>query len=286
MSLKNLSRCLESSSRITPDISFVFNKECPVDQKTVTAHKVILSSASNVFETQFYGEIPEADGEIDIVDASYEAFKAMIEFIYNIKHDWEFYCLHLLAEVYYLGEKYYLDDLKIEVVEAVAKFQVSKDNFLEVATLAEKQSHHPILSENLFQVAAKFLQVEFKGEIKKVLELFSEVEIDPTDPTNSFILHKLMTKVNEISPHYTRCNNCKTMLCLHGKEVTKMNFVAGARIKIAKGKNYNAGINPYATTERLSCSKTNKFLGKKVTGYISCYFGKGSYFYECQVIVS
>eukprot|EP00092_Neocalanus_flemingeri_P087064 GFUD01109802.1.p1 GENE.GFUD01109802.1~~GFUD01109802.1.p1 ORF type:complete len:282 (-),score=72.87 GFUD01109802.1:12-857(-) len=281
MSLMNLSRCLESSSRITPDIFFVFNKECPVEQVTVTAHKVILSIASDVFETQFYGEIPEADGEIDIIDASYEAFKAMIEFIYNKTHNWELYCLHLLAEVYYLGEKYYLDDLKIEVVEAVAKFQVSKDNFLEVATLAEKQSHHPILSEILFQVASKFLQVEFKGEINKVLELFSEVEADPTDPTNSVILHKLMTKVNEISPHFKRCNNCMTLFCLN-KEVTRLNFVAGARIRIAKGKNYNSGINPHATTERLSRSKTNKFIGKKATGYISGYFGKGYYFYNCQ----
>eukprot|EP00092_Neocalanus_flemingeri_P104797 GFUD01134276.1.p1 GENE.GFUD01134276.1~~GFUD01134276.1.p1 ORF type:complete len:220 (-),score=60.61 GFUD01134276.1:26-685(-) len=184
MSLKNLSKCLESNSLITPDVIFIFNKECPIEQKTVSAHKVILSIASDVFETQFYGEVQELDGEIAIIDASYEAFKAMIEFIYNIKHDWKLEGLHFLAEVYYLGEKYKQDDLKMEVMDAVAKFQVSKANFLEVATLAEKQSHHPILSEILFQVASKFLQVEFQGELIKVLELFSEVEADPTNRPN------------------------------------------------------------------------------------------------------
>jgi len=279
MALKKLPRCLDSNSMITHDIKFVFNNQFLGEPVTISAHKVILSIASDVFETQFYGDVQEPRDEVDIVDASYEAFKAMVEFIYNKKHDWESEDIHFLAEMVYLGEKYILEDLKVEVVEAVDKFQVSQANVLEVATLAERQSHHPNLSKSLYIIAAKFLQKKFNGDINEVIKLFSEVEADSIDPTNSFILHKLMSTISEI-PHI--CNNCKINPCLNGKEPTRLNFVAGARVKIIRGKHFNSGINPIATLERLSRSKTNKFVGKKVTGYISCYFEKGYYLYKCK----
>jgi len=246
---------------------------------TISAHKVILSIASDVFETQFYGDVKEPLDEVDIVDASYEAFKAMVEFIYNKRHDWESEDIHFLADMFYLGEKYILEDLKLEVVEAVNKIQVSQANVLELAALAERQSHHPEFSKSLYISAAKFLQKRFHGDINEVIKLFSEVEADSIDPTNSFILHKLMSTISEI-PRI--CNNCKINPCLDGKEPTRLNFVAGAKVKIVRGKNFNSGINPIATLERLSRSNNKKFVGKKVTGFISCYFGKGCYLFKCK----
>jgi len=283
MASKNLSRLLECNSIITYDVKFFFNNQFVGEPLTISAHKVILSAASDVFETQFYGEVQELGDEVTIVDASCEAFKAMIEFIYDKKHDWELEDLYFLSEMYYLGEKYNLEDLKIEVVDAVVKFQVSRANVLEVATLAEKQAHHPTLSKSLYAIAAKFLLNKFKSDINYVLKLFSEIEADPNDPTNSFLLHKLIITVNEIRPpSQSFCKNCKTNPCLNDKEPTRLNFVGGARIKIVHGRNYNSGINPIATTERMSRSKIYKFVGKKVTGYISCHFGRGSYFYKCK----
>ena len=162
MASKKLSRLLESNSIITYDVKFDFNNQLVGESLTISAHKVILSAASDVFETQFYGEVQELGDEVTIVDASYEAFKAMIEFIYDKKHDWESEDLHYLAEIYYLGEKYNLEELKVEVVDAVVKFQVSRANVLEVATLAEKKAHHQILSKALYAIAAKFLLNKLK----------------------------------------------------------------------------------------------------------------------------
>ena len=52
MALKNLSRALESSSRILHDVEFVFIDNVFDETLTVNAHKVLLSIASDVFEAQ------------------------------------------------------------------------------------------------------------------------------------------------------------------------------------------------------------------------------------------
>lgn len=284
MKLKNLPRCLESSSRITKDIKFVFN-DCfwgETEKLSFSAHRVILSVASDVFETQFYGGLQEPRNEILITDASYKAFKFMIEFIYNRKHAWEVEDISFMSEMYYLGEKYHLDDLKTELLDSLSKYQINhirRENFLDVAKLAEKQAHHPDLSKSLYNIVAMFLQNKFKGDIGEVLKLFSEVETDTADATNSFILHKLMSTLNDIRKQHTCSNN--NFPCLCNSEPTKNNFLVGARIRIVKGKHFHSGIDPYATLERFSKSKADVFIAKKATGYISCYFGRGSYVYVC-----
>ena len=218
MALKNISMCLESNSMITHDVKFVFdNQQTPDEPASVSAHRVILSIASDVFKTEFYGAIREPDDDIKIVDASYDAFKAMVEFIYDMNHDWKSYSLNFLADMYYLAEKYHLDVLKVEVLAAVGQYQVRRTNFLEVATLAEKQSHHTALSKCLYKMAAQFLKRELNSDFKEVLKLFSEVEADPNDTTNSFILHKLMTTLNDLSPPLSPSYNCKNIPCLEDR---------------------------------------------------------------------
>lgn len=278
MALKNISRCLSNDSRIAADVEFIFD----VDGKkeTVCAHKVILSAASDVFEAQFYGGMQEIGREIFISDTSHKAFKFLVEYIYNIKHDWGLENASFLAEMYDLAEKYHLEDLKRKVLDAVADLQVTKENFLDVAKLAERQSHHNELSRKLYTTSATFLKNTFRGDINEVVRLFSEVEADPTDATNSFILHKLMNIINDLK--FSCLNN--NFPCLCSKEPTKDTFMVGARIRIVKGKHFNSGVNPYATLERLSKTKPGVFIAKKATGYISCYFGRGAYFYVCSGI--
>jgi len=275
MALKNISRCLASDSRITADVEFIFN--VGGEKVSVPAHKVILSVASDVFEAQFYGGIQEIDREIFIPDASYKAFKYLVEYIYNIKHNWGMEDTCFLAEMYNLGEKYHLDDLKRKVLDAVADQQITKENFLDVAKLAEKHSHHHELSKKLYITSATFLKNTFRGDISEVVKLFSDIDADPTDATNSFILHKLMKTLNDL--RFACLNNNHPCLC--SKEPSKDTFITGARIRIVKGKHFNSGVNPYATLERLSKTKPGVFIAKKATGYISCYFGRGAYFYMC-----
>lgn len=58
------------------DCSFVVGME--PHQVTITAHKVILASASPVFEAMFFGRMAEGDGPIKILDVQPDAFKILL----------------------------------------------------------------------------------------------------------------------------------------------------------------------------------------------------------------
>lgn len=68
----------------------------------VPAHKIVLSSASKVFDAMLYGSLKE-EGDIKIVDASAEAFKKFLQFFYvnNVQLTME-----NISEVMYLVQKY------------------------------------------------------------------------------------------------------------------------------------------------------------------------------------
>lgn len=87
---------LYKNSTIT-DVQFIFSDE----KKTIAANKCLLAVASPVFERMFYGQLKES-GDVDIVDATHDAFLEFLQF---------FYC---------------------------DKFELSTDNISEVLTLADK----------------------------------------------------------------------------------------------------------------------------------------------------
>lgn len=87
---------LYKNANIT-DVHFIFSDE----KKKIAANKCLLAVASPVFERMFYGHLKEP-GDINIVDATYDAFLEFLQF---------FYC---------------------------DKFELSTDNISEVLTLADK----------------------------------------------------------------------------------------------------------------------------------------------------
>ena len=209
--------CLGPNTRIPHDVIFTFPEE--EDYEDIGAHKLLLAMASEVFFSQFFGPMAEAKDVIAVDDTRREVFNVMVEFIYNREHAWEKEELSFLAEMYYLVEKYHLDDLKEELLDSITKHPVNRSNLLEVAILAEKQAQpHPDLSKRLYNIAAMVLKNSFNGNIKEVLKLFSEVKADPNDATNSFILHKLMSTPNAIRQI---CLNCNTISCLSNSEQTQ-----------------------------------------------------------------
>lgn len=62
------------------DVNFVFNADTEHVEK-VSAHKIILSLGSKVFDTMFFGSMTEP-GDVRIVDASVAAFKEFLQFFY------------------------------------------------------------------------------------------------------------------------------------------------------------------------------------------------------------
>lgn len=85
----------------------------------VKCHKLILASASPVFEAMFYGPISEVESFVEILDMSLEIFQLMILYIYKGSIDFHNLSLEETIELYYGAEKYLLNDLKSECLENI-----------------------------------------------------------------------------------------------------------------------------------------------------------------------
>ncbi|XP_073812484.1 uncharacterized protein [Musca autumnalis] len=85
----------------------------------VRCHKLILATSSPVFEAMFYGPISEKQNVIDILDMSNDIFKLMIIYIYKGSVEFQKLSLEETIELYYGAEKYLLNDLKLDCLEAI-----------------------------------------------------------------------------------------------------------------------------------------------------------------------
>ena len=222
MAAKNLFKCLDPSYGIPTDIKFLFNADTDGKVEEVKAHKFPLSLASPVFQRQFYGSFMDSEDEIKIVDASKDVFQAMIDYIYSYKPlDSETYDIYFLSSLYYLAEKYDIEDLRNEILSFIPDYPVTKDNVLEIAALAEDFANLAPLSEAIFCSAANFLGDHFRGSYKGVVKYFKEVD---ANADVSHLIHKIITRLDLNNT----CENCHSANCLDGEAVTKDNFVPGA----------------------------------------------------------
>lgn len=110
----------------TKDVTFLFYDD---DQLTGTlsAHKIVLVSASPVFKAMFFGLMAEK-GEVKIVDASLKAFKLMVQAIYTDECE-----LHvdIVGEVLYLAEKYDIVQL-MELCRSFIHANISKKTVVKL----------------------------------------------------------------------------------------------------------------------------------------------------------
>eukprot|EP00092_Neocalanus_flemingeri_P029234 GFUD01031737.1.p1 GENE.GFUD01031737.1~~GFUD01031737.1.p1 ORF type:complete len:274 (+),score=69.56 GFUD01031737.1:52-873(+) len=223
--LNRISRCLESASDIPTDVRFLFTREEGATIKEVKAHKMILGIASDVFERQFFGALGEPKDDIDIIDVSAEVFTVMVEYIYNKKLDWMDYNLGFLSSLYYAAEKFNIEELREEIIASIPEHEVSEENLLDVAILAEDNLHHQPLSDTLYEVAASFLKNKFDSKIENVYKFFSETEASEVD---GLVLVKMMARMMSLPD--PMCENCKKTACLDGQVLTRENFVPGATV--------------------------------------------------------
>lgn len=111
--------------------------------KEFRCHKLILSTASPVFETMFYGSIPEKE-TIEIRDMSARTFNMLINFVYTARIDFENESIEDIFELYYGAEKYFLNDLVEYCLNAV-KFKLRFDNILPSLELSFRINLNPLL---------------------------------------------------------------------------------------------------------------------------------------------
>lgn len=119
-------------NEILTDCKFLVGREN--DRKEIAAHRLILASASPVFEKMFYGQLVEKDNPIPIPDVRPETFIIMLEYIYtdqiNIRN------LGNACGLYYLAAKYMLPDVAKNCTEFLCN-NVNERNVLRLYEFAE-----------------------------------------------------------------------------------------------------------------------------------------------------
>uniref|UniRef100_A0A336KFY4 CSON008095 protein n=1 Tax=Culicoides sonorensis TaxID=179676 RepID=A0A336KFY4_CULSO len=122
------------------------DEECSTGYRNILAHKLVLSSVSEVFETMFYGSLSENNEKemdkilIEISDIKASVFELMLRAIYGM-----FYFQTIPKEtdeqtkyeLLYAAEKYQLKDLKNYLENQICKIVTCK-NALKALEFAEK----------------------------------------------------------------------------------------------------------------------------------------------------
>ncbi|KAG4070826.1 hypothetical protein HA402_011052 [Bradysia odoriphaga] len=148
------------------DVNFVFDGDTDHAVK-VEAHKVILSLDSPVFDTMFFGSIPER-GDVAIVDVSIEAFKEFLQFFYSDE-------VHLssanIVEVTNLCKKYETNDF-LKTCEKALQSSITIDEMCwgySIAELFEQENLKKFCEEKIKTNAATIIRSESFLECDKRL---------------------------------------------------------------------------------------------------------------------
>ena len=132
----DLAMIRESPSQ-TSDVKFIFKDRTTGEVKELLAHKLVLAVGSEVFMAQFFGSLKEDKDTIPVEDVSFEAFKILLDMLYNKKVALTEVSLALLAEVYSLADKYLLGKMQDLIIQDVASREMNAGVLIEAARLAD-----------------------------------------------------------------------------------------------------------------------------------------------------
>ncbi|XP_045212623.2 BTB/POZ domain-containing protein 3-like [Mercenaria mercenaria] len=151
---KSLAGCAEQylMKGLMSDVTFIFKKD---GDKKLTAHRLILSMRSEVFEAMFFGPMADHHSEIDVEDINQDIFDLMLRYIYtdevDLKGDTVLKCL-------YAARKYCLRGL-VKICSDFLENSITTDN---VCTLYEQAKFFDV--EELKVRCYKFI-TENSGEV-------------------------------------------------------------------------------------------------------------------------
>lgn len=123
------------------DVTFV------VEGRRVYGHKLILSIVSDCFRAMFMTGFreSEANAEIEIPDSSYDAFMAMMEYIYTGRISQNLVDMHLICDLLELADQFFLDHLK-QKCEILLQPEVNLDTVEYLRQVAQKTNATQLLS--------------------------------------------------------------------------------------------------------------------------------------------
>ncbi|KAF2894007.1 hypothetical protein ILUMI_12160 [Ignelater luminosus] len=149
------------------------------EEQKISAHKLILTCSSPVFESMFYGSM--ASAEIQICDIELEDFKQMLEFVYtgNINITSVVNAWSLL----YISQKYFLNDLKNICIDYI-NFNLTLSTLLlsyEYAQLYSLKQLSDRCWKDILLSAKELLLLDYHMQSSTFCSLLDENEINANE---------------------------------------------------------------------------------------------------------
>jgi len=217
-----------NGSGIPFDVTFVIKENENLDTEEVNevrAHKHVLALYSDVFKTMFFGPLKETEDNITIKDTTFEAFKKLMEYIYQVDIECKNISLLELFNILNLAEKYNVSTFKEALETPIVKYPLTIENLMDVVETASKYSHFEAVSSALLLACAKFFQKtvgpEYDDQMPFVMEQYARGRGE--------IALKLMSILASLPKV---CYNCREEECLVDQPVMHLNVRQNLQVKI------------------------------------------------------
>jgi len=233
-------KLLSPDSSIRPDVTFLVSNDVNLRDKIrglesensgevteITAHRLLLGAASPVFEREFFGSEWNKEESVRVKGSTIEAFSTLMDILYEKNRDkendtWglENKSFYTLFEVLHLADRYDMKKVVGIITKEISEMEITRENVMEAAAVAEHYKLFPEASKGLFQRCAVTMDniLKTKADILKFLADDTEDEVD-----------NLLFKRILVAMHESRCSSCDKPRdeCLDGRDVTAENAVSG-----------------------------------------------------------
>ena len=264
----------EPSEGIPTDVTFQIMGHTDADHEgadvllgEVTGHKLLLAMFSPVFKRGFFGPAKEGKDVIPVRETTLEAFKLLVDYIYNRDIDWELSVAELY-DVVNLAEKYQIPGLMEEVkkkIETCLTIDLSLETVLDIADLATQFSHFPSVSDPILAKCSKYLKSAV-GAPWKILNYTGKLSGSGQEETIVKLLSLMCLK----------CPSCKQVKCQNGKLLdTQDKFIPGCKIIINRENSYwgaNSGDLSNHLLTVVSLAKNNQVKVTNIVGTVKTYY--------------
>jgi hypothetical protein len=203
----------------------------------IKAHKLLLSTVSEVFKVQFFGPFPDVVkaetgvSRVEVNDASLQGFQTVVSFIYAGDETLisGLQDLDLLFEIYRLADKYLLPELRLLAKSRIEVYPLSSRNYAAVLrTISQYENLQPFvgLSEDLKLRCA----VAVRREWASVADCMKFISTDYEDDQDAKMA--LMQIIADPNRFCHLCSPPKRLAeCRDGERLTPENCQVGTRVR-------------------------------------------------------
>jgi len=169
----------------------------------IPVHKFLLASVSDVFATMFFGDMKEKGDVVELKDSTMMAVKVFFDYIYKKPGTVQIDNMSVwnIFHLYKLADRYRMVELMEIVKDVLKKKELTKENVMEVAAVAE---NFLIMFEDI----SKELQKRCGNFLAKNLPTFTEVQEFLQKSDDDFDLNlfkKLVIQANKKDVAYCSC---------------------------------------------------------------------------------